>query len=54
MSSKALISIGMIAGSLIGGYIPVLFGDSGFSFTSLFAGGIGAVIGIYAAYRLTK
>jgi uncharacterized membrane protein YeaQ/YmgE (transglycosylase-associated protein family) len=54
MSSKIMITLGMMAGSLIGGYIPVLFGDSGFSFTSLFTSGIGAVIGIYVAYRLTR
>jgi uncharacterized membrane protein YeaQ/YmgE (transglycosylase-associated protein family) len=54
MYSKKLILLGMTAGSLIGGYVPALFGDSGFSFTSLITGGIGAVIGIYLAYRLTR
>lgn len=54
MSSKKLISIGMIAGSLIGGYIPVLFGDTGFSFISLFTSGIGGALGIYLAYRMTR
>lgn len=54
MSSKMLITLGMITGSLIGGYVPVLFGDSGFSFTSLFTSGIGAAIGIYLAYRISR
>ena len=54
MASKKLIAFGMMAGSLIGGYLPTLFGVSGFSFTSLFASGAGAVIGIYLAYRLTR
>jgi len=54
MPSKKVIGIGMVAGSLIGGYLPSLFGISGFSFTSLFTSAIGAVAGIYLAYRLTR
>jgi hypothetical protein len=44
----------MVAGSLIGGYIPVLFGDSGFSFISLFTSGLGGAVGIYLAYRISR
>ena len=54
MPSKKVITVGMILGSMIGGYAPVLFGVSGFSFISLFTSAIGAVVGIYVGYRLTR
>ena len=51
MSPKAAVSLGMIVGSLIGGYVPVLFGVSAFSMTSVLTSGVGGVIGIVVAYR---
>jgi len=54
MPSKKVIGVGMVAGSLIGGYIPSLFGVGMVSFIPLFTSAIGAVIGIYLAYRLTR
>jgi len=53
MDSKKLITVGMIVGSLIGGYLPTLFGFSGL-FTSLLTSAIGAVVGIYLAYRISR
>jgi hypothetical protein len=54
MPQKKVIMVGMVVGSLIGGYIPVLFGAGSFSFTSLFASGAGAILGIWLVYRLTR
>jgi len=53
MSPKGLIMIGLFVGSIIGGYIPVLFGASLLSFSSIIFSGIGSIIGIYIAYKLT-
>ena len=36
----------MFVGSIIGGYIPVLFGASLFSFSSLIGNGLGSIVGI--------
>ncbi len=45
MSRKSLIILGMIIGSIIGGYVPVLFGSSLLSYSSL--------IGIWITYKFT-
>lgn len=52
--SKTIIWMGMIVGSIIGGYIPVIFGSSLFSYASLFGNSIGAIIGIIISYKLSK
>lgn len=49
---KALIYIGIFVGGLIGSYVPVLFGQSAFSFASILAGGAGSLVGIWAGYKL--
>jgi hypothetical protein len=54
MSSKKIIYILMIIGSFIGGYLPVLWGGSGFSVASLFLSAIGGVIGVAVGYKLTN
>jgi hypothetical protein len=54
MYSKKLIYLFMTIGSIAGGYAPVLFGISGFSFTSLFTGALGAIAGIWLGYRLSR
>ena len=54
MPSKKIIMAGLVIGSIVGGYLPLLFGVSAISFTSLLTSGIGAVLGIYIGYRLTK
>ena len=45
--------IAMAIGSCLGGYIVSLFGFGMFSFTSLIASGIGGLLGIYVAFKLT-
>ena len=52
MSAKALIWIGMIVGSAIGGYLPVLWGGDFLSFSGLILSTLGGIGGIWLAYRL--
>lgn len=54
MSSKALIILGTIVGSLVGGYIPTLFGADMFSFISIITSGLGSILGIYIAYKISQ
>ncbi len=54
MSSKTLIFLGMFIGSIIGGYIPVLFGDSMFSYISVITSGLGSLLGIWVGYKISK
>lgn len=54
MSRGFLITLGMTIGSVIGGYIPILWGDSFFSFASILTSGVGAIAGIVLMYRLTS
>jgi len=53
MSPKAQVMIGLFIGSSIGGYIPVLFGASLFSYISVIGSAVGGLLGIYIAYKLT-
>lgn len=54
MSRKFLVLTGMTVGSLIGGYIPVLFGADLFSYSSIIFNAIGGLIGIWISYKLTE
>lgn len=52
MSTKAIIWIAMFIGSAIGGYIPVLWGASLFSYSSLLFNGIGGIAGVLLGVKL--
>ena len=54
MNAKKLIFICMAIGSAIGGYIPLLWGDSAFSFTSIVLTAVGGIAGIWAGFRLSR
>jgi hypothetical protein len=54
LNTKALITIGMIAGSALGGYIPCLWGADPFSLGSVVLGMLGGFAGIWAGYRLSR
>ena len=54
MNQKSLVWIGSIVGSTIGGAIPMLWGDDAFSMSSVFCGAIGAILGIYLAFKLSN
>lgn len=51
---KALVWLGMFVGSAIGSYLPVLWGGSPFSFTSVLLGGIGGIGGIWIGFKLAQ
>jgi hypothetical protein len=53
MSRKTIVIIGMIIGSSIGGYLPVLFGAHGISYWSLLGSAVGGFIGIYVSFKLS-
>jgi membrane protein YqaA with SNARE-associated domain len=38
--------------SLIGGYLPILFGASWLSFIALLGNGIGGIVGVVIGYKL--
>jgi hypothetical protein len=52
MSRKKLIMLGMVAGSIAGGYMPALFGLDGLM-ASLFGSLIGGMIGILIGYKFS-
>ena len=54
MSPKFFVFLGMTVGSIIGGYIPTLFGVGLFSFTSVLTSGLGAMVGIWIGYQLSN
>jgi len=49
---KKLVMLGMIIGSTIGAYVPVWFGASVFSFSSVLGTAIGGIIGIWVVFKL--
>ena len=54
MNSKTFVWIGTIIGSTVGSYIPMLWGAEMFSISSLIFGSIGAILGIYIGFKLSK
>lgn len=43
-----------MVGSTIGGYLPVMWGDSGLSMVALLFGLVGGAAGIWAGYKLAN
>jgi hypothetical protein len=54
MTSKPLLMIGMVVGSTVGSFLPVLWGAGWFSFASVICSAIGGFAGIWLAYRLGR
>ncbi len=52
--NKLIIGIGMFTGSTIGSYIPLLWGGTLLSFSSIFFSVIGGILGIVIGYRISK
>lgn len=46
-----MIMMGMIVGSIVGGYIPTFFGIDSFSLIPVFTSAIGALIGIWLVFK---
>ncbi len=53
MSSKTLIWLGFFIGSLIGSLIPLLWGANPLSLSSVFLSALGAIGGIWLAYKMS-
>jgi hypothetical protein len=51
---KRFVMLGMVVGSVAGSYIPLIWGDSVLSLSSLFFGALGGFIGIWAGYKIAK
>lgn len=54
MSQKSAVITGMIIGSIIGGYVPMLWGASFLSYWGIVTSTIGGVLGIYIGYKLSQ
>ncbi len=52
MSRKKMIMLGMVVGSVAGGYLPVLFGQDG-PMVSLLGSFIGGIVGIWIGYKFS-
>lgn len=52
MSTKALVTLGMVIGSLVGGYAPTILGAGLLSFWSIIGSMLGGLLGIWVGYRL--
>ena len=44
--------LGMVVGSFAGSYIPLIWGDSAFSLTSMLFGILGGCIGVWAGFKV--
>ncbi|MCR4329343.1 MAG: hypothetical protein NUV65_02235 [Candidatus Roizmanbacteria bacterium] len=52
MTQKTFTMAGFTIGSLLGSYIPTLFGAGMLSYTSVLVSGVGGIAGIYIGYKL--
>ncbi len=52
MSAKSWVTAGIIFGSIIGGYVPVLWGGSDFSVTGILFGLFGGIAGALVGYKI--
>jgi hypothetical protein len=49
---KKMVMVGMIIGSTAGSYLPLVWGGSAFSMTSILLGVAGGFLGIWAGYKI--
>jgi len=54
MDSKKLIYLTLTIGLFAGGYLPLIWGGSTFSFSSIFLSAVGGIAGIYVGFKLTR
>jgi hypothetical protein len=51
MSRKTLVWIGLSVGSIVGGYVPQLWGADLFSFSALLSSTAGGFLGIWLGFK---
>jgi uncharacterized membrane protein YeaQ/YmgE (transglycosylase-associated protein family) len=52
---KSLIGFGLLLGSIVGGFVPSLWGDNNMvSLAGFFFSFVGGVVGVWAGYRLSQ
>ncbi|MBI3627815.1 MAG: hypothetical protein HY220_03700 [Candidatus Sungbacteria bacterium] len=54
MSRKSLIWIGLFVGSMIGGFIPELWGAGIFSFSGTLGSAVGTILGVWLAFKISN
>ncbi len=54
MQAKRIVTLFMFVGGVLGGYVPLLWGASVFSMSSIFLSAAGALLGIWIGFRLTR
>ena len=54
MTMKRWVWLGVTVGSTAGGYLPMIWGQSAFSVTSIVLGFVGGIAGIWAGYKLSQ
>ncbi|QQS60697.1 hypothetical protein IPN41_01855 [Candidatus Falkowbacteria bacterium] len=54
MNSKFLIWLGLLIGSTVGSFIPLLWGGNTFSFLGVILSAVGGGLGIWAGYKLSQ
>jgi len=52
MTRKSAIRIGLIIGTTLGSYIPVLWGDGFLSLSSVLFSAMGGILGVYVGYKI--
>jgi len=52
MPSRPLLWFAILVGSTVGGFIPEMWGDGIFSYSSVLFSGIGALVGMYIAFKI--
>ena len=51
---KTIIMFSMVIGSYAGSFIPLIWGGSALSVSSIMFGGVGGFLGIWAGYHLAR
>jgi len=54
MDRKVALRTGAIIGTMIGSYVPLLWGGNFLSFASVFISAIGGILGVYIGFQMTK
>ena len=52
--NKKLTRLFMLIGAMLGGLVPLLWGAGYFSFSSVITSALGAIVGVWASYTLSR